>query len=495
MDWRHQLRRNWSDRRLTGKWAHTGRTVFLRPLLDTGASPAPPPGPRQRLRRQLVERVLHEVDHGLSLGAIHGAPARSELRRIVDEGLAEADLTHLDPQERRRLEEQLASELYGLGPLDELIKDHTVSDILVNGPYDVWVDRHGRLQKTNVRFDDENHLLRLLSRLTAAHGRHIEEATPHVDVRLADGSRLHAMIPPLSSIGPVLAIRRARATPLRIEHLCTSSTLTPAMATFLGAVVESGLNILISGGASTGKTTLLNALVQFVPPEQRIVVIEETAELKLTHPHVIGLETRLANSEGRGEVSMRTLVRNALRMRADRIIVGEVRGAEVFDMVQAMNLGHSGSLTTVHANSAADAVRRLETLVLTSGFDLSSRAIRELLGASFHVIVHMIRQANGSRRVASISEVRADDGAVSTRDIFRFDAGAEAGAAHAATGHLPRFLDRLQALQPDIAGVLDGGLPPVHVARRLAGMTAASRAQGVPLPTVASAPDSQDGRA
>jgi pilus assembly protein CpaF len=352
------------------------------------------------------------------------------------------------------LEEELAAELHGIGPLEGLVRDHTVSDILVNGPYDVWVDRHGRLERTDVRFDDEAHLLRLLARLTAAHGRHIEEATPYVDVRLADGSRLHAMIPPLTAGGPVMAIRRARTTPLRLEHLCAAGTLSPDMGAFLCAAVEAGLNILISGGASTGKTTLLNILAQAIPHTQRVVTIEETAELRIVHPHVVSLETRLPNIEGRGEVTMRTLVRNALRMRADRIIVGEVRGAEVFEMLQAMNVGHSGSLTTVHANSADDALRRLEMLALTGSVELPSRVIRELLGSAFHVAVHMTRLAGGARRVVSIGEIARENGSVASKEIFRLEHGTVADGIHEATGVRPAFIERLQSVRVDIERLL-----------------------------------------
>lgn len=460
MDLREILRENWERRHI--RWHDRGGDrVFIRPLLDAG--PTPPPRaytPPQQLRRRLRAGVLEEVDRGGLDEAQLAGGSGAALRRVVDRELNAFGLSHLGDEERQVLELELRAELRGLGPLDALVDDPTVSDILINGPFEVWVDRFGRLERTPIVFDDEDHLLRLLDRLVAGHGRHIEEATPYVDIRLADGSRLHAMIPPLSSIGPVVAIRRSRTAPLRLEQLYAAHSLTPEMAEFLGAAVRHGLNILVSGGASTGKTTFLNILSQFIPPQERIVTIEETAELRFDHPHVIPLETRLANVEGRGEVDLRTLLRNALRMRADRIIVGEVRGPEVFDMLQAMNLGHQGSLTTVHANSAGDALRRLEHLVLMAGFELSSRAIREMVGAAMELIVHMVRLPNGDRRVASISEVVADGSSLDARDIFRFNrrdaSGDREGGAHVRTGYRPGFLDRLRATLP----ALDAWDPP-----------------------------------
>jgi pilus assembly protein CpaF len=450
MEWRQQLRRNWDRRRLAGGRVQIGRTVFIKPLTNGVAHVSRRPGPRQKLRSELVEYILQQVDGGLDLGMVGEKGFRDRLMEVVDFRLNATGLGSLDAAERRALENDIMAEIQGLGPLDVLAQDHTVSDILVNGPGDIWVDRNGRLEKTDVQFDDDAHLLRLLMRLAATHGRHIEEASPYVDVRMADGSRLHAMIPPLTAVGPVLAIRRARAVPLQLGHLYAAGTMTREMGTFLAASIEAGLNILISGGASVGKTTLLNILAQFIPGRDRVVTIEETAELRLSHPHVVSLETRLPNSEGRGEVAMRTLVRNALRMRADRIVVGEVRGGEVFDMLQAMNLGHSGSLTTVHANNAEDSLRRLETLALLSGMDLPGRAVRELVGSAFHLVVHMVRQTDGARRIASISEVIRVDDSLQTGDIFVL----EPSGLHVATGARPAFLERMEAVRPGVGNLL-----------------------------------------
>lgn len=454
MDLRETLRENWEHRRV--RWIGRGRDrVFIEPLLEAGrAQPAHPYTPRQRLRRHLMHCIMREIDRGgVDEGRLTVEP-RTQLRRLIELGLDEAGLSHLEESKRAALEGELVAELRGLGPLDALVSDPTISDILINGPYDIWVDRCGRLERTGIAFDDEAHLLRLLNRLVAGHGRHIEEATPYVDVRLADGSRLHAMIPPLSALGPVVAIRRSRAVPLRLEQLFAAHSLTSRMAEFLGAAVSQGCNILVSGGASTGKTTLLNILSQFIPPEERVVTIEETAELRFVHPHVIALETRMPNVEGRGGVDLRTLLRNALRLRADRIIVGEVRGPEVFDMLQAMNLGHHGSLTTVHANSADDALRRLEHLVLLGGFDLPNRAIREMVGAAIDLVVHLVRLPNGDRRVASISEVVAGQDSLAARDIFRFrrDAGLSGrdSEQHVLTGYRPTVVDRLRPALPAV---------------------------------------------
>ncbi len=432
--YREMLRESWAARRAFGM-------AGLEATRSTSARLAPP----RRLRQQLFERVLHEIDsEGLST-AYDRVAVRTRARRVLVQALEERGAPPLTPAERERLENELVAELSGLGPLEPLFADPTVSDVLVNGPDEVWIDRFGRLERTEVRFDDETHLRRLLLRMVSAHGRHLDEASPMVDVRLSDGSRLHAILPPLCAGGPVVSIRRARSVPLRLDELYANGTLTPEMGDYLAALVRSGLNLVVSGGAASGKTTLLNVLSMFIPAHERVVTIEETAELRLDHPHVISLEARLPNVEGRGEVTVRSLVRNTLRMRPDRLIVGEVRGPEVFDMLQAMNSGHEGSLTTVHSNSADDALRRLENLVLMGGFDLPSRAIRELLGATLHVVVQTTRFADGGRRVTSIGEVGWAGNELTTLELYRFEpdrAGSGVGR-HLATGAQPRFAERL----------------------------------------------------
>jgi len=432
--YRDALRRSWSARadgvrlRAGAAGAETGRV-------------APP----RRLRRQLFERVLREVETEGLEGLREPLAARQRARKVLTQALSERGAPPLAPAERERLERELVAELTGLGPLEPLFLDPTISDILVNGPSEVWIDRFGRLERTEVQFDDDDHLRRLLQRMVSAHGRHLDEASPMVDVRLSDGSRLHALLPPLCAAGPTVSIRRSRTIPLRLEELYANRTLSPDVGRFLTAAVRSGLNIVVSGGAASGKTTLLNVLSKFIPEHERVVTIEETAELRLEHPHVIALEARLANVEGRGEVSVRHLVRNTLRMRPDRLIVGEVRGPEVFDMLQAMNSGHEGSLTTVHANSPGDALRRLENLVLLGGFELPSSAIRELLGATLHLVVQTTRFADGSRRVTSVGEVTRSGEELATTEIFRFESersGVGAGR-HVSTGARLRCHDRL----------------------------------------------------
>jgi pilus assembly protein CpaF len=424
-------------------WRRRHPASGLRP--GNGTTDAARLSPTRRLRKQLFARVLTELD-AEGLAAMHDAAAvRARARRVLTQALDERGAAPLSPAERERLEGELVAELTGLGPLEPLFSDPTISDVLVNGPDEVWVDRFGKLERTEVRFDDEDHLRRLLMRMVSAHGRHLDEASPMVDVRLADGSRLHALLPPLCATGPVVSVRCARAVPLRLEELYANGTLTPPMGELLAAAVRCGLNLVVSGGAASGKTTLLNVISRFIPAHERVVTIEETAELRLDHPHVIALEARLPNVEGRGEITVRSLVRNTLRMRPDRLIVGEVRGPEVFDMLQAMNSGHEGSMTTVHANSPADALRRLENLVLMGGFDLPSRAIRELLGATLHVVVQTTRFADGNRRVTSIGEVCWSGDELDSRELYRFEP-AKAGSGegrHVATGAVPRYADRL----------------------------------------------------
>jgi len=441
MEHREILRESWRRRRggLAAR-ARSGRQA----IVGSGAGQpvaAGRPRPRQRLRRELMSRLLREIELDGAADLESPERVRGQVRPLVEAALGDYSLPPLNASEQEHLVEDLVADICGLGPVDRLFADPTVSDILVNGPYEVWVDRFGQLERTAARFDDEAHLRRLLDRLVASHGRHLDEASPYVDVRLADGSRLHAIIPPLAA-APLMSIRRSRAVPFRMEELYACGTLSPEMASFLEAAVRGRQNLLISGGAASGKTTFLNVLSSFIPLNERVITIEETAELRLEHPHVISLEARLPNIEGRGEVSLRTLVKNALRMRADRIIVGEVRGPEVFDMLQAMNVGHEGSLTTVHANSPEDALRRLENLVLMGGFELPSRAIRELLAAALSVLVHMTRFPDGSRRLTSVRELGWDGERLITRELFGWEeargvAGSTPGRHVARGGPLP----------------------------------------------------------
>jgi len=444
-EYRELLTRQWVVRRegFAEEWTRRGRggeTVARLP-------------PWQQLRRTLFDYVLRDVEREGFMD-LDPAMARARLTGLINDWLADSSMQTLPEADRRQIEVSLLAELTGAGPLQPLLDDPTISDILVNGPDDIWVDRFGCLEKTTTRFDDQAHIMRILGRIIALQGRHIEEATPFVDTRLPDGSRLHATLPPLSTTGPIIAIRRARNIPFRMEHLEAGGTLNSAMSRFLQLAVRCGLNILISGGAAAGKTTLLNVLSRFIPPEERLVSIEETAELHLDHPHVISLEARMPNIDGRGEVTLRTLVRNALRMRADRIIVGEVRGPEVIDMLQAMNLGHRGSLTTVHANTGMDALRRLETLVLTGGFDVPARALRDMVGSAIQLVVHMVRLSDGKRRIAGIYEVELVEGNVAVHELFHFfwsrdGTDGHLSTRHEATGRQPQFLPLLVAHDPE----------------------------------------------
>src|SRR6266550_283226 len=324
--------------------------------------------------------------------------------------------------DRDRLTAEIADYMLGHGPLERLLADDSITEIMVNGPFDVWVERQGRLFETTVRFTDESHLRRIINKMVAQIGRRIDESSPMVDARLPDGSRVNALIPPLSLSGPLVTIRKFSNKRLDLDEMTRLGTLSLGTVDFLRRCVLAELNVLISGGTGAGKTTLLNALSSAIADSERIVTIEDAAELQLKQNHVLRLESRPKNIEGSGEVTIRSLVRNALRMRPDRIIVGEVRGPESLDMLQAMNTGHDGSLTTVHANSARDGLARVETMVLMSGFDLPMRAIRQQLSSALELIVHLERLEDGVRRVTSIAEVqRMESDVITLQDIFQFD--------------------------------------------------------------------------
>lgn len=327
----------------------------------------------------------------------------------------------LTPQEHETLTRAVMSEVHGMGPLQPLMDDTTVSDILVNGPASVWVDREGRLEKSNVRFDDEAHLRRFVDRFVGGHGKHLDASNPAVDARLPDGSRLHAVIPPLSPAGTVVSIRRFRRSHASLDDLLQSDMLSKAMAETLKYAVRSRINIVFSGGAGAGKTSLLNAVSEFIPDSERIVTTEDSCELALRHRHVVSLESRQENSEGKGKHDLRSLLRHALRMRADRIIVGEVRGNEVFEMLQAMNVGHDGSLSTIHASSPHQALKRIETLALLSDTQAPREAIKDMVDAAVGMIVHVGRDATGKRRVLSIVELLKNGGDRQLRELFRYE--------------------------------------------------------------------------
>jgi pilus assembly protein CpaF len=374
--------------------------------------------------------------------------------RAVTEELT-LDRTPLTREERRELVRQLTDDILGYGPLEPLLRDDSVTEIMVNAFDRIYVERSGKLERSEVRFVDESHVMRIIDKIVSQVGRRVDEASPVVAPRLPDGSRVNAIIPPLALNGPTLTIRKFARDPYTINDLISFGTLTARSAQFLAACVKGKLNILISGGTGTGKTTTLNAMSAFVPGDERIVTIEDAAELQLQQEHVITLESRPANIEGQGEIRIRELVRNALRMRPDRIIVGEVRGAETLDMLQAMNTGHEGSLTTIHANTPRDALARLETLVMTAGVELPHRAIREQIASAFDLLVQIQRLVDGSRRITNVSEVLGmESDVVTLQDIFVAEPPEEGeayGGMHRllsplrASGLKPHFLERLAA--------------------------------------------------
>jgi pilus assembly protein CpaF len=403
--------------------------------------------PVEELKRSIHRRLIERLD----LEALEALDDEGQLTARIRQAVADllrGETTPLSQAERETLVEQVVHEVVGLGPIEPYFRDLTVSDILVNGPRDIFVERAGRLVRTSATFRDTAHLLAVIDRIVSRVGRRIDESSPMVDARLPDGSRVNAIIGPLAVDAPVLSIRRFGAG-LGAERLVALGAMTEDMQQLLRACVRARLNILVSGGTGSGKTTLLNALSSFIPGTERVITIEDAAELRLQQEHVVRLETRPPNAEGRGEVTMRDLVKNALRMRPDRIIVGEVRSGEALDMLQAMNTGHEGSLTTVHANTPRDAVARLETMIRFAGADLPDRAVREQVTSALDVIVQSSRLADGSRRVVSICEVAGlEDERVQVRELFRFrrhgvTADGVVEGCFEPTGEVPSFLERL----------------------------------------------------
>jgi pilus assembly protein CpaF len=400
---------------------------------------------KSRLHRTLINRMDLTKLSTLTPEQVH-----AEVSRLAESVLAQEAMP-LSVSERDRLVNDVQHELFGLGPLEPLLKDPTVSDILVNSHDTIYIERRGKIEATNIRFKDDDHLMRVIERIVSSVGRRIDESSPMVDARLQDGSRVNAIIPPLSIDGPVLSIRRFGADPLKMAALVDNKALTKDIADMLQMVVHARLNILISGGTGAGKTTLLNALSAYIPENERIVTIEDSAELQLQQPHVVRLETRPPNIEGKGEVTQRDLVRNALRMRPDRIVIGEVRGGEAIDMLQAMNTGHDGSLTTVHANTPRDALARLETMIQMTGMRLSDRAMRQQVASALNLVVQVARLSDGSRRVTSISEITGMEGeTITMQEIFMYertgvDQQGQVLGRFRPTGIRPRFAERLKA--------------------------------------------------
>ena len=413
---------------------------------------------RTTLKVRLHEKLLNIMNLSI-LDKISREDLQREISPVLRELLAQEEIA-LNSHEYAKLTEEVLDEVLGLGPLEPLLKDPSISDILVNTHRLIYVERFGKLEKTEGRFKDDRHLTRVIQKIVAGVGRRVDESQPWVDARLPDGSRVNALVPPCAVDGPLLSIRKFAKRPYTVERLIEKGTITPKIASLLELIVRARLNVLISGGTGSGKTTLLNALSSFISRKERIITIEDTAELQLQQEHVGRMETRSANVEGQGEVAQRDLLRNALRMRPDRIIVGEVRGAEVLDMLQAMNTGHDGSMTTVHANTPRDALTRLEHMIGMTGLEIPTKALRSQIASAIHVIIQVQRLSDGSRRVVSIQEIVGTEAdIVSMQEIFRFERhgtnpdGTVIGQ-HAATGVRPKFAKRAEewgvAIPPDL---------------------------------------------
>ena len=423
------------------------------------ASVAPSRDAYLDLKGRIQNKLLTEMDP--SMDVTKTDEVRATIEEMFDATLAEENII-LSRVERQRLFEQIAAEILGLGPLEPLLADSTITEIMINGPKNIYIERKGKIERTNAAFESNDHLMRIIDRIIAPLGRRIDESQPYQDARLPNGSRVNALIPPLSLVGPVLTIRKFSKIPLTVDNLIQYGSVTAEAVEFLSACVKSRLNVVVSGGTGSGKTTLLNILSSFIPSDERIITIENAAELQLRQEHVVTIETRPPNIEGKGEITIRDMVINALRMRPERIIVGECRGSEALDMLQAMNTGHDGSMTTLHSNSPRDTIARLETMVLMAGFDLPHRAIREQISSAIQLIVHQERQRDGTRKITNITEVQGMEGEVITMsDIFVFEKqGIENGKVIGRlipTGLRPKFMDRIETsgirLPPSIFGL------------------------------------------
>ena len=416
-------------------------------------------GSYMELKTRVQNRLLAELDPSIDISDVSGV--RGTIQELFEAILAEENIVLTRP-ERKRLFSQIADEILGFGPLQPLIEDKNITEIMVNGHKNVYVERNGKIQRVPISFESNEHVMRIIDRIVAPLGRRVDEQSPYVDARLPDGSRVNAVIPPISLVGPALTIRMFSKDPITVEQLIKYGSLTAESVQFLQACVQGNLNIVISGGTGSGKTTLLNVLSSFIPSDQRIVTIENAAELQLRQEHVVTLETRPPNIEGTGEITAQQLVVNSLRMRPDRIIVGEIRSGEALDMLQAMNTGHEGSMTTAHANSPRDVISRIETMTLMAGYELPIRAIREQISSAIDLIVHVDRLRDGSRRIVNITEIVGMEGDVVTlTDIFQFDqSGYEDNKIVGqlrSTGLRPSFMKKIEAagihLPPSIFGV------------------------------------------
>jgi pilus assembly protein CpaF len=409
------------------------------------------------LKSRVHDRLLDIIDLSV-IDKLERDELEFQIRQVVERILKEESYTlPLNLKEREKIFTEILDEVLGYGPLEPLLKDHTVSDILVNTYKDIYVERAGKIEATDSRFKDDDHLMRIIDKIVSSVGRRIDESSPMVDARLPDGSRVNAIIPPLALDGPILSIRRFAVNPLELDDLIRFNTLTPDISELLKGIVKARLNVIISGGTGSGKTTLLNVLSRFIPGDERIITIEDAAELQMKQDHIVRLETRPPNIEGKGEVVQRDLVRNSLRMRPDRIIVGEVRGKEAFDMLQAMNTGHDGSLTTIHANSARDALMRLETMVAMANMDIPSEFLRTFIASAINVIIQVSRMVDGRRKLISLQEITGMEGNVITmQEIFSFhqtrlDANKRVKGIFKFQGVRPKFIEKFKISGIDVS--------------------------------------------
>jgi len=443
----------------SGSGSDNSRLSSLQTKRTNAPITSPQAGSYFDLKTRVQNKLLAELDPSMDITRTD--EVKRTIQELFEQILSEENIV-LSRPERARLFEQIAAEILGLGPLQPLLEDDTITEVMVNGAKNIYIERKGKLHRVPVTFENNEHVLRIIDRIVAPLGRRIDESSPYVDARLQDGSRVNAVIPPISLVGPVLTIRKFSKNPITVEQLVQFGSITMEALQFLKACVEARLNIIISGGTGSGKTTLLNVMSGFIPDDERIITIENAAELQLRQEHVVTLESRPPNIEGRGEITIRDLVINSLRMRPERIIVGECRGGETLDMLQAMNTGHDGSMTTAHANSPRDALSRVETMCLMAGMDLPVRAIREQVASAIDVIVQQERMRDGTRKVVTIAEVSGMEGDVITMtDIFSFEqTGVEAGKIIGRlrpTGLRPKFMDQIEAaginLPPSIFGV------------------------------------------
>jgi pilus assembly protein CpaF len=435
------------------------RLASLQARRVSAPSATPQAGSYFDLKTRVQNRLLAELDPSMDITKTEDV--RKTIQGLFEQILGEENIV-LSRPERARLFEQITAEILGLGPLQTLLEDETITEVMVNGAKNIYIERKGKIHRVPVTFESNDHVMRIIDRIVAPLGRRIDESSPYVDARLADGSRVNAVIPPISLVGPTLTIRKFSKVPITLEQLVQFGTVTPEALQFLKACVEARINIVISGGTGSGKTTLLNILSAFIPSDERILTIENAAELQLRQEHVVTLESRPPNIEGRGEITIRNLVVNALRMRPDRIIVGEIRDDAALDMLQAMNTGHDGSMTTLHSNSPRDTLARLETMTMMAGMELPVRAIREQVSSAIDLIVHQERMRDGSRKITFITEVSGMEGdVITTTDLFIFEqTGLENGKVLGhmrPTGLRPKFMEKIEAagihLPPSIFGV------------------------------------------